>query len=160
MSSKRSRKIYKTFRFRLTISFSLAFIVLSLILFTFAYFLLSSSLQANDRTAITLKVKEYSDEYRSGSIDALKREIKIDSESGSLNYFMVRVADSQNNTILLQQPGEGVNYNFLELERIAPKNQSWIQLKANGEDDVLDIVSARLPDSNFIQIGKGPEQRE
>jgi signal transduction histidine kinase len=160
MSSKHRKKIYKTFRFRLTISFSLAFIFLSLILFAFAYFLLSSSLQDNDRTSVTLKLKEYSDEYRSGSIDGLKRKIKIDSGSGSLKYFMVRLADAQNKTILLQQPGEGVNYNFLQLARIAPKNDSWIQLKANGEDDVLDIASARLPDSNLIQVGKGPEQRE
>jgi signal transduction histidine kinase len=160
MSSKRSRKIYKTFRFRLTISFSLAFIVLSLLLFTFAYFLLSSSLQANDRTAITLKLKEYADEYRSGSIDALKREIKIDSGSGSLRYFMVRLADSRNKTMLLQQPAEGVNYDFLQLEAMAPKNERWIQLKANGEDDVLDIASAQLPDAMVIQVGKGPEERE
>ncbi len=75
MSSK-LRKIYKTFRFRLTITFSLAFIVLSLLLFAFAYFLLSSSLQDNDRTAVTLKLKEYSDEYGSGSIDGLMRKIK------------------------------------------------------------------------------------
>lgn len=160
MSSKRSRKIYKTFRFRLTISFSLAFIFLSLILFAFAYFLLSSSLQDNDRTSVTLKLKEYSDEYQSGSIDGLRRKIKIDSGSGSLKYFMVRLADSQNKTILLQQPAENVNYDFLQLERIVPKNESWIALQANGEDDVLDIVSARLPDSNLIQVGKGPEQRE
>ena len=120
MSSK-LRKIYKTFRFRLTVSFSLAFIVLSLLLFAFAYFLLSSSLQANDRTAVTLKLKEYSDEYGSGSIDGLLRKIKTDSGAGSLRYFMVRLADSQNKTILLQQPAEDVNYDFLQLERMAPK---------------------------------------
>jgi signal transduction histidine kinase len=159
MSSK-LRKIYKTFRFRLTIAFSLAFIVLSLLLFAFAYFLLSSSLQANDRTAVALKLKEYSDEYGSGSIDGLMRKIKTDSGAGSLRYFMVRLADSQNKTVLLQKPTEDVNYDFLQLERIAPKRESWIQLKANGEDDVLDIASARLPDSNLIQVGKGPEQRE
>src|ERR1700676_2895826 len=144
MSSKRSRKIYRTFRFRLTVAFSLAFIVLSLLLFAFAYFLLSSSLQANDRTAITLKLKEYSDEYRSGSMDGLTRKMQIDSGSRNLRYFMVRLADSQNKTMLLQQPAEGVNYDFPQLERIAPKTESWIQLKAKGEDDVLDIVSTQL----------------
>jgi signal transduction histidine kinase len=159
MSSK-LRNIYKTFRFRLTVSFSLAFIVLSLLLFAFAYFLLSSSLQANDRTAVTLKLKEYSDEYGSGPVDGLMRKIKTDSQAGSLRYFMVRVADSQNKTLLLQQPSEGVNYDFLQLERIAPTRETWIRLKANGEDDALDIASTQLPDSNVIQVGKGPEQRE
>src|SRR6202022_50560 len=124
MSSKRSRKFYRTFRFRLTVAFSLAFIVLSLLLFTFAYFLLSSSLQANDRTAVTLKLKEYSDEYGSGSLEGLMRKIKADSGAGSLRYFMVRLADSQKKTILLQRPAENVNYDFLQLERIVPKRES------------------------------------
>src|ERR1700724_3721112 len=116
MSSKRSRKFYKTFRFRLTISFSLAFIVLSLLLFAFGYFLLSTSLEANDRTAVALKLKEYSDEYRSRSIDGLKRKMQSESASGNLKYFMVRLADSQNKTLLLQQPAEGVSYDFPRLE--------------------------------------------
>jgi signal transduction histidine kinase len=160
MSSKRSRKFYKTFRFRLTISFSLAFIVLSLLLFAFGYFLLSSSLEANDRTAVALKLKEYSDEYRSRSIDGLKRRMQSESASGNLKFFMVRLADAKNKTLLLQQPAEGVSYDFPRLERIAPKTESWIRLKANGEDDVLDILSGQLPDATTIQIGKGPEERE
>ena len=39
---------------------------------------------------------------------------------------MVRLADSQNKTVLLQKPAEDVNYDFLQLERMAPKRESWI----------------------------------
>jgi signal transduction histidine kinase len=154
------RKTYKTFRFRLAISFSLAFVVLSFLLFAFGYFLVSSSLQATDRIAIELKLREYSDEYRSGSIGSLKQKIEIDSGSGDLKSFMVRVADSGNNTLLLRQPGEDAKYDFAKLEQTVPDGNGWIRLKANGEDDVLEIASARLPDANVIQIGKGPEERE
>jgi signal transduction histidine kinase len=154
------RRTYKTFRFRLAISFSAAFIVLSLLLFTFGYFLVSSSLQATDRIAIELKLREYADEYRTGSIASVKQKIEIDSGSGGLKSFMVRVADPQNKTLLLRQPGEDASYDFKKLERATPDSGGWIRLKANGEDDLLDIASARLPDSNVIQIGKGPEQRE
>jgi signal transduction histidine kinase len=154
------RKLHKTFRFRLAISFSVAFIVLSLLLFAIGYFLVSSSLQAADRIAIKLKLREYADEYRTGSIASVKQKIEIDSRSGDLKSFMVRVADPQNKTLLLREPGEDASYDFKKLERTTLDPGRWIRLKANGEDDLLEIASARLPDSNVVQIGKGPEQRE
>ncbi len=129
-------------------------------MFAFAYFLLSASLENNDRVSVGLRLKEYSDEYSSGSIEGLKRRIDADSQSGGLRSFMVRVADSRNKTILLRPPGEDVDYDLPQLERTTPVSGNFIQLKAKGEDDVLDIASARLPDSNLIQVGKGPEQRE
>src|SRR5258708_2555135 len=135
------RKIYKTFRFRLAISFSVAFIVLSLILFAIAYFLVSSSLQATDRIAIELKLREYAQEYRIGSIASVKQKVEIDSGSGGLKSFMVRVADPQNKTLLLRQPGEDASYDFEKLERTTPDSSRWIRLKANGEDDLLEIAS-------------------
>ena len=160
MSSGFLSRAFKTFQFRLALSFTAAFILLALMLFAFAYFLVSSSLQATDRIAIELKLREYSDEYHTGSIAGIKRKIDIDAGSGALTSFMVRVADPQNKTLLLRQPGEDANYDFKELERTTPDDRGWMRLKANGEDDLLEIASARLPDSNVIQIGKGPEQRE
>src|ERR1700682_4009814 len=100
MFLKLLRRIPRTFRFRLTVSFSLSFIALSILLFGFAYFLVSSSLQTNDRIAIELKLKEYSNEHQLGSITNLKRKIEADFDSGALKLFMVRLADAQNKTLL------------------------------------------------------------
>jgi signal transduction histidine kinase len=160
MFLKLLRRIPRTFRFRLTVSFSLGFIALSILLFGFAYFLVSSSLQTNDHIAIELKLKEYSNEHRLGSITNLKRKIEADFDSGGLKLFMVRLADAQNKTLLLRQPAVDVNYDYRRLEQTVPRNGDWMHLKANGEDDVLEIATLRLPDSNLIQVGKGPEQRE
>jgi len=160
MFSKRLSRAFKTFGFRLTISFSLAFILVSLLLFSFAYFLVSSSLQANDRTAIQLKLKEYAEDYRAGSPTSIQHKVEADSASGSLRWFMVRLADSENRTVFLHSPGEDANYDFEQLARTATENSDWLHLKAVGEDDVLDIASTHLPDANLLQVGKGPEQRE
>jgi hypothetical protein len=68
MSLKLFRGVHKTFTFRMTALFSIAFILSSVILFGFAYFLVSSSLEANDRTAIRLKLKEYGDSFQAGGL--------------------------------------------------------------------------------------------
>src|SRR3984893_1382712 len=161
MSLEAIRRFAKTFSFRLAVSFSAAFILSSLILFGFAYFLVSSSLEANDRTAIQLKLKEYADEYQKNGTPGVKTKVGSDAISGSLAPFMVRLASPHNETIFLKPPAEGVNYDFKQLEENHDAVSSpWIHLQAPDEDDSLDIASFGLPDQNVLQIGKGPEDRE
>ena len=161
MSLRSIRRFHKTFSFRLAVSFSFAFILSSLILFGFAYFLVSSSLQANDRTFIQLKLKEYADEYQKAAITGVRTKVDSETISGKLRTYMVRLASPRNETILLKSPEEGVNYDFHRLEQTnILESGSWIQLKASDEDDALDIASLRLPDHSVLQIGKGPEDRE
>jgi signal transduction histidine kinase len=144
----------------MTVSFSAAFVLISVVLFGFAYYLVSSTLQVNDRAAVQLKLKEYVDEYRLGSVASIKQEINVESNSGALRNFMVRLADAKNQTIALKSPAEA-RYDFKKLEQTALHDgRGWIRLKAIDEDDVLDIASAHLPDGNLLQVGKGPEDRE
>lgn len=143
----------------MTVSFSLAFILCSLVLFGLAYILVSSSLETNDRMAIRLKLKEYMDEYRLGAARSIKQEIEVESKSGTLRNFVIRLADARNNTLILKPPVEPI-YDLKQLERSSGDSNGWIRLKARDEDDVLDIASARLADGNLLQVGKGPEDRE
>ena len=143
----------------MTVSFSLAFILCSLVLFGLAYILVSSSLETNDRMAIRLKLKEYMDEYRLGAARSIKQEIEVESKSGTLRNFVIRLADARNNTLILKPPVEPI-YDLKQLERSSGDSTGWIRLKARDEDDVLDIASARLADGNLLQVGKGPEDRE
>jgi signal transduction histidine kinase len=163
MSLRLFRGIHKTFTFRMTALFSIAFILSSLILFGFAYFLISSSLEANDRTAIRLKLKEYGDSFQTGGLAGIKERIDSEGGLGALRPFVIRAADINNHTLFLKPPDEGTNYDFKQLERRGPVMiDTWIRLPATGigEDDVLDIASMRLADGSVIQIGKGPEERE
>lgn len=143
----------------MTVSFSLAFILCSLVLFGLAYILVSSSLETNDRMAIRLKLKEYMDEYRLGAARSIKQEIEVESKSGTLRNFVIRLADARNNTLILKPP-VGPIYDLKQLERSSGDSAGWIRLKARDEDEVLDIASARLADGNLLQVGKGPEDRE
>jgi signal transduction histidine kinase len=160
MSLQAVKRFVRTFGFRMTVSFSAAFVLISVVLFGVAYYLVSSTLQVNDRAAVQLKLKEYADEYRLGSAASIKQEINVESNSGALRNFMVRLADAKNHTIALKPPAES-KYDFKQLEQATTNgSRAWIRLKAVDEDDVLDIASARLPDGNLLQVGKGPEDRE
>ena len=57
MSLKFPKGFYRTFRFRLAVSFTVAFVLSSLIIFGFAYYRISSSLESNDRTIIQLQTQ-------------------------------------------------------------------------------------------------------
>lgn len=161
MSLKFLSHIHQTIGFRLTAWSSLIFIASSLSLFGFAYFLLSSSLQEKDRTAIQLKLKEYADEYQSGGLASVKRKVDFERSSGALRAFLVRVASPRNETMFLKAPEEETAFNFKRLEQSDTEGRgAWIQLKAESEDDVLDIASLRLGDGCLLQAGKGPEERE
>src|ERR1700687_4568053 len=160
MSLKFLSGFHRTFSFRLTVSISVAFILSSLLIFGFAYFLISSSLQANERTVIQLKLKEYADEYEEGDLEGIRNLVDSEASSGALRRFIVRVAGPQNETLFLKRPEEGVNYDFNRLEQTIAESGSWIHLKAIGEDDTLDIASIRLADQHLLQIGKGNEDRE
>ena len=161
MSLNLLRRFRRSFSFRLSVLFATGFILSSLLLFGFAYFLVSSSLEANDRTAIQLKLKEYADEYEKNGSLGVKTKVESDVNSGTLRPFMVRLATPHNATIFLKPPAEGVNYDFKRLaQNHDAVSSQWIHLQAPDEDDALDIASSRLPDQSVLQISKGPEDRE
>jgi signal transduction histidine kinase len=136
-----------------------AFILSSLIIFAFAYFRISSSLESNDRAVVELKLKDYAEEYDEGNIEEIRKAIDSDAATGALRGFLVRVAGPQNETLFVRNPGEGATYNLNSLEQNIPQRGSWIHLKATDRDETLDIASTRLRGHGFLQIGKGPEDR-
>jgi signal transduction histidine kinase len=159
MSLKFPEGFYKTFRFRLAVSFSVAFILSSLIIFGFAYYRISSSLESNDRAVIQLRLKDYAEEYEEGSIGEIRKAIDSDAASGTLRGFLVRVAGPKNETLFIRSPGEAATYNLNLLEGGIPQKGSWIHLKATNGNETMDIASAGLRGHGFLQIGKGPEDR-
>src|SRR6202521_3665046 len=161
MSLEFLKRLCRSFSFRLSVYFVTGFLLSSMILFGFAYFLVSSSLQKNDKTAIQLKLKEYADEYQKNAVPGVKTKAESETNSGVLRPFMVRLASPHNHTIFIKPPAEGVNYDFRRLEQGTDVDSNpWIHLQSPDEDDALDIASVRLPDDNLLQIGKGPEDRE
>src|ERR1700687_327677 len=104
MFLKAVRRVRPTMGVRLTVWYSSLFILSTLALFVIAYSLLSSSMQRTDRTAIQSKVKEYVAEYQAGGLQALEKTLALEASRSPHTFFVVRVADPGNNTMLLHVP--------------------------------------------------------
>jgi signal transduction histidine kinase len=159
MFLKRLRRLRKTVGFKLAAWSSAVFILSSLILFVVAYLLLSSSLEEKEREAIQLKLKTYAEEYEAGGLPAFTRRIESERNSGKLRDHIVRLADARATTLFLVPIDDGTAYDFKQLSNISDTDR-WFQLHAIGEDDVIDVASARLSDGSLLQVGGGPDERE
>ncbi len=152
-------KLIKRINFRLALLFSLIFIVSFLFLFGVTYFLLSGSLKREDRETLRLKLLTLSAEYRIGGIERLQREITLEKLFGERAISLVRVADRSNATLFLLAPAYWREADIEILnQKTTSTNEDLIRVQLN--EDILEIVSLTLPDSNQLQIGISIKDRE
>jgi signal transduction histidine kinase len=155
------KHLRKTVSFKLTVWYSGIFILSFLLLFLLAYFLLSSSLNRQDKEAIQLKLKELLALYQTGGIELLEREVSIEKKFEKKNSFFIRLAGPENKTLFLLIPYQWAQFDIKKLERATfHTNTTWIRLLARNNRDVLEIASARLTDDYLLQTGRSTEDRE
>jgi len=151
-------RIRKTIGFRLTFWYSAIFILSFLILFIFAYFYLSSSIQKYERENIRMELKECATQYQKGGLDALQKEVDLEKNVTGSNPFFIRLTGPENNTIFLNIPDQWTKFDLKELEaQYINSSKKWLHLRA--KDNVLEIASLRFPDGYLLQVGKSTEKR-
>lgn len=161
MSLRPLKHLRKTVSFRLTVWYSGIFILSFLLLFSLAYFLLSSSLNKQDKEAIQLKLKELSTLYQTGGIELLEREVSLEKKFEKKKSFFVRLAGPGNKTVFLLIPYQWAQFDIKELEKTTSNiDTTWIRLPAKNNRDVLEIASTRLPNDYLLQTGRSTEDRE
>jgi signal transduction histidine kinase len=161
MSSKRLSRIRKTIGFQLTAWYSAFFILSVVVLFGLAYLLLASSLRYNDREGIHLKLTELVAQYAAGGLDGVKRVLAVQGRLHSAKPFFIRVAGAQQNTLFLQVPDQWADFDLRRLEGPATvRNGQWTSVPAKGDESLLEVETARLPDGSFLQVGKSTEDRD
>ena len=89
---------------RLTAWYSFAFVLSTLFLFGFAYFLLSSSLNREDQQAVQIRLKELSAVYQTGGIATLEKEVTVERSFHKNDPFLVRLASRENKTLVMSAP--------------------------------------------------------
>ena len=130
-------------------------------LFSLGYFLLASSLKRQDLESIDLKIEEFSAQYRTGSVDHLRREISIDKKFVKKNPFLIRLADNDNKTLVLSLPYQWLESNLKKLEEKALiKKERQINLPVKDKRYTMEVKSVLLRNSYILQVGKSSEERE
>jgi signal transduction histidine kinase len=147
--------------FRLTLWYSSIFILSSLSLFLLAYFLVSLTVRDQDKKMIQLKINEYVLMEQAEGTDALLKEIRQEHSSNQLAGFFVRVADSQNRTLILTIPRQFEKTNLkMSNNKNSDPTDNLLFLQGEKDEDVLQVTTGHLRNGYILQVGKGPEERE
>jgi signal transduction histidine kinase len=159
MSLKALNRVGRSLGFRLTLWYSAIFILSSAVLFVIIYLFLSASLRQKDQEVVRGRFNELKAQYRAGGIIALRNDLKFQKYAGKPNVFFVRMAGSNNHTLFLSLPDGRADFDLMTLEGQAVAEGEWTRLEARDLDEVLEIISGRLPDGFILQVGKNTESR-
>jgi signal transduction histidine kinase len=151
----------RSFRFRITLLFTVIFLLCSAALYFTSYFIISSSIRSEEYTFLESKLLEYWAIYQTGNLDLLINEISSQRFMKEEKLYMLRIAGQYNNTLYLFVPEHWSGFHFYELEKQHPIQEGEIiRLASHETAQVLDISSLYLPDRNILQIGISNTQRE
>ncbi|MBI2720329.1 MAG: HAMP domain-containing histidine kinase [Rhizobiales bacterium] len=161
MFSSTIKTLRQTTGFRLALLSSASFIVGTLFLFAFAYFLLSASLQARDRDSIDARLRQLAAQYQAADLAGLKRSLALESSIRKTKPYFIRIAGPSNALVFMEIPDQWAEFDLARLERL-PLTElgSFMRLPANDDSAVLEIASLRLPDGSILQVGKSTDERD
>ncbi len=161
LSPKHLVSLRKTITFRLILWYSAFFILSTSFLFLLAYFLLSSSVRRKDREETHQKLGEYAAQYKTGGIDALKKEVSLEGGSVKEDPLFVRLIGPQNTTVFLNAPERWRDFDLTQLDGTSrSRNEQPVYLQTRDREKGLEIESAVLSDGSVLQVGQSTEEQE
>jgi signal transduction histidine kinase len=161
LSPKHLLSLRKTITFRLILWYSAFFILSTSFLFLLAYFLLSSSVRRKDREETHQKLGEYAAQYKTGGLEALKKEVSLEGGSVKEDPLFVRVIGCQNTTVFLNAPEHWKEFDLTQLDGASSsRNGQPVFLQTRDREKGLEIESAVLSDGSVLQVGQSTEEQE
>lgn len=161
MFSKRIKATVSSTAFRLAAWYSSIFITSSVVLFFLAFQMISGIVEDQDREQTRFKLREYVLTAREEGIGDMIEEITREKNDYRPAGFFVRVTDSNNRTLICSLPRRFKAIDCSEIPLFTSDNSlESIVIPRHEDEDVLEIVSTRLPGNYILQVGKSSTQRE
>ena len=169
MSFGRHNFFWKRIGVRLWLWYSGIFIAIAIVLLTISHIGISSVLINNDHKLVQAKTRELVRLYNKGGIEEIESDASLEEGANLPDAIFVRIAGSQNQTLLSKNEDAFGDFHLPVLEKDAPVSGQWITVREAAQDDelellkqkeVLEVRTERLPDGNYLQVGKSSEYRE
>ena len=143
MFSRPLSQIRKTLGFRLTVWYSALFIFSCAILFSLAYFLVSSTIGKYDQQLVLAKIDEYALLERTEGLPALVRAIRLQKEANLESGFLIRLADPLNKTILLTVSRHWKSLDLKKVENVSISStaKQWRFSVPQDRGGLLEVFS-------------------
>ncbi len=143
---------YKSLRAKVALLFIIVLFLTEIILFTTSYLFLKSSLKRDEHKEISFLLLNFWAEYQAGGVELLSKEIQINRYTEKA--FLVRLADKDNQTMMLVVPNTWEGYNFSQLSTLFPRiNDGTKTFYAGDKRKKFIVGSVYLPDGNILQVG-------
>jgi signal transduction histidine kinase len=150
----------KSFKTRITLLFTVIFLLCSTGLYFTAYVIISSSELGEERALLRSRLLEFWAVYETGNVDLVKKEVTLERMYKDERVYVLRIADRYNNTRLLYVPPGLTDFQFNSLEQApVPNEGDLISLKNSMGGQELEIAALFLPDGNILEIGISNSQR-
>jgi len=170
MSLESLKQLRNRIGFRLWLSYSVVFLITSLIIFLLSHSWLSTFLAKKDRQSVDLELKELVALYESGGINSVRKEIAVHDSLPVQESYYFRIVDPENETLLASH---STSYEKFQPENLedspAVSKDGWIRLVEEedknefqifGNVDTLEVASQKLTDGTLLQVGRSTEYRE
>jgi signal transduction histidine kinase len=161
MSLRIPLKTFKSRGFRLSLWYSGFFSACSVLILVMAHFFLASALVRVEKSAIASESDRLANEYNFRGLPSLQRKVTENKKPyrGKTPFF-VRIADISNHTLYILYPEQWKEFDLGLLETIPLAESKWAHLAAMDEDSGLLLLSKRLQDGRWLQLGRSSEARD
>lgn len=146
-----------SFSARLNGWFAAVTILLSVLLFLAAYFLLYRAVLRQDREAVQSQLEVYRAWYEQGGLSALSSRF-LESQSGSEELFFVRVIGPSGTALFVSVPKHAAGLDLSPLETMSHEQaEAWLTVRSRDHSENWLAAAARLPDGAVLEVGKTTE---
>lgn len=149
---------------KMTLGHLFLLIVSSSFLFFMFYYLFSQSLEKKDHEILEARFKEYKAIYSLGGIAALEKYmLSPDLSIKESSAFFVRIEKADYSTSFFQSEGLNNIFNVREIEHGLydhSDKKKWFYIKTKRADDDLEILSLRMKNGEYLQVGKTVSDRD
>lgn len=149
-----------TLGLRLTLGYALLFVVSAVALFALTYALLGRFLYEQDETFLRTQLRVTAEAYDGDGLPGVRRHAASLRGDDLGEEVLIRIATAENRTLLLVPPDEWEPADLHELEAVIPNEDVRIGIVNPREDQDLEVVTRRLADGTFLQMGVSSDERD
>lgn len=155
-----SRRLTRTFGFRLGLWYFGLFIAGAALVLGLAYALLASSLRARDRDVIESTLVRYARAYEQGGLSRLRATVNTDRLSASYEPLFVRIASGGDSAIFFTMPQGWDGFDIEILASPDLSDEGWMEVSTPESPERLEVASLRLASGAMLQVGRSTAQRQ
>ncbi len=148
-----------TIHVKLAILSTLMIVAGFLLLFSFTYIFLDSTLQRETRNDLRFRLLENWAAYKTGGIDFIEDELEMQKRFAGGTPFFLRVANLSNRTLFSVFPRD---WEVLNLDTMDPelllKDGKPVLIRSEEGDLSVMVQGIPLGDGNYLQVGMSTEE--